>query len=46
MTRFLFLALADFECGGVNRETERLFAYLSLAKIQNAFEMNTMRSRL
>jgi hypothetical protein len=27
MTRFLFLALADLECGGVNRETERLFTY-------------------
>jgi hypothetical protein len=27
MTRFLSLALADLECGGVNRETERLFAY-------------------
>jgi hypothetical protein len=27
MTRFLSLALADLECGGVNRETERLFTY-------------------
>jgi hypothetical protein len=27
MTRFVSLALADLECGGVNRETERLFAY-------------------
>ena len=27
MTRFLSLALADLECGGVNRETKRLFAY-------------------
>jgi hypothetical protein len=27
MTCCLSLALADLECGGVNRETERLFAY-------------------
>jgi len=27
MTRFLSLALADLECGGVIRETERLFTY-------------------
>ena len=27
MTRFVSLSLADLECGGVNRETERLFAY-------------------
>jgi hypothetical protein len=27
MTRFLSLALADLESGGVNRETEGLFAY-------------------
>jgi hypothetical protein len=26
MTRFVSLALANLECGGVNRETQRLFA--------------------
>jgi hypothetical protein len=27
MTRFLTRTLADLECGGVNRETERPFSY-------------------